>query len=110
MRLALISDLHANELALEAVLADARGAGYDQLVCLGGPTASHPSSRLLSLREDLLATTPSERVDEYAIVEVRRARVSIDLRQVALDAGALASQIDGWDNPLAAPLRASYVP
>lgn len=58
MRLALISDLHANELALEAVLADARGAGYDQ---------------------------------------------------VALDAGALASRIDGWDKPLAAPLRASYV-
>lgn len=35
MRVALISDLHANIIALEAVLADARHAGYDQLVCLG---------------------------------------------------------------------------
>jgi putative phosphoesterase len=35
MRIALISDLHANELALEAVLADLRTVGVDQLVCLG---------------------------------------------------------------------------
>ena len=31
MRVALISDLHANQIALEAVLVDARRAGYDQL-------------------------------------------------------------------------------
>jgi predicted phosphodiesterase len=35
MRLALISDLHANIVALDAVLNDARRAGFDQLVCLG---------------------------------------------------------------------------
>lgn len=35
MRVALVSDLHANEIALEAVLADAKNAGYDRLVCLG---------------------------------------------------------------------------
>ena len=236
MRLALISDLHANELALEAVLADARGAGYDQLICLGdvatlGPRPDAVLARLRDLgcacilgnhdefmldpalihsysesplivasvgatrdgltadaltfirtfertltlddvflyhgtprsnMEDLLATTAPERVDEmlggkrasvlagghthlqmfrqhhgmsivnvgslgmpfreyaaggppvimpsaeYAIVDARREGVSVDLRRVALDPHALASQVDGWDNPLAAPLRASY--
>lgn len=35
MRLALITDLHANREAFEAVLADARAWGYDQLALLG---------------------------------------------------------------------------
>lgn len=35
MRVALISDLHANEIALEAVLLDLRAAAVDQLLCLG---------------------------------------------------------------------------
>jgi predicted phosphodiesterase len=236
VRLALVSDLHANELALEAVLADASHAGYDQLVCLGdvATLGSRPSAVLARLRdlgcacilgnhdefmldppmvraysespliiesvdatravlsedelafiqtfqrtltlgdaflyhgtprsnvEDLLATTPPERVDEmldgkralvlagghthvqmmrqhrgmlivnagslgmpfreyafggppvilahaeYAIVDLRPAGVSVDLRRVALDASALASQLDGWDNPLAPSLRALY--
>jgi putative phosphoesterase len=35
MRVALISDLHANALALERVLADIRHTGVDRIVCLG---------------------------------------------------------------------------
>ena len=35
MRLAIVSDIHANLPALEAVLADAQSAGVDQLWCLG---------------------------------------------------------------------------
>lgn len=35
MRIALISDLHGNELALDAVLEDASRAGADRIVCLG---------------------------------------------------------------------------
>ena len=236
MRLALVSDLHGNELALETVLADARRAGYDQLVCLGdvatlGPRPGAVLSRLRDLgcpcilgnhdefmldaplvrsysefpvvvasvdatrealsagefafigtfvrtlalgdvflyhgtprsnMEDLLATTPQERVDEmldgkravvlagghthlqmarqhrgmllvnpgslglpfreyasggppvilpfaeYAIVDARADGVSVDLRRVTLDRQALATQVEGWDNPLAASLRASY--
>jgi predicted phosphodiesterase len=236
VRVALISDLHANELALEAVLTDARSAGYDQLVCLGdvatlGPRPEAVLARLKDLgcrnvlgnhdefmldpalirsysesplivssvdatrealskdaiafigtfertitleamalyhgtprsnMEDLLATTPAERVDEmlagtqalvlagghthlqmlrqhrgmlivntgslgmpfreyahggppvilphaeYAIAEVKGGSVSVDLRRVPLDRHALASQIDGWDNPLAPSLRALY--
>lgn len=236
MRLALISDLHANELALEAVLSDAHDAGYDQLVCLGdvATLGPRPDAVLASLRdlgcpcilgnhdefmldaalihsysesplivssvdatraalaedaltfirtfertltvgdvflyhgtprsnlEDLLMTTAAESVDEmldghqaavlagghthlqmlrqhrgmlivnvgslgmpfreyvaggppvilphaeYAIIEARPTGVSVDLRRVALDRHALASQVDGWENPLAAALRTSY--
>src|SRR5688572_4554384 len=54
MRIALISDLHGNEISLDAVLEDARSAGYDQLVCLGdvatlGPRASQVLERLREL-------------------------------------------------------------
>jgi predicted phosphodiesterase len=45
MRLALVSDLHGNELAFERVLADAGGAGYDQLVCLGDVATLGPRPR-----------------------------------------------------------------
>jgi putative phosphoesterase len=235
MRLALISDLHGNEFALDSVLSDARGA-FDQLVCLGdvatlGPRPGAVLARLRELgcpcilgnhdefmfnpglirsysesplivasvdatrqalapqelafiegfsrtlsvgdvflyhgtprsnMEDLLAETPPGSVDEmlegrqalvfagghthlqmvrqhhgvlivnpgslglpfreyasggppvilphaeYAIVDVRPEGVSVDVRRVALKRRALASQLDGWDNPLAAPLRAAY--
>jgi putative phosphoesterase len=54
MRVALISDLHGSELALEAVLADAARVGYDRLVCLGdvatlGPRPVHVLDRLADL-------------------------------------------------------------
>ena len=45
---------------------------------------------------------------EYAIVDVRGESVGVDLRRVPLDKRALADQLDGWDNPLAASLRAGY--
>jgi Icc-related predicted phosphoesterase len=35
MRVALISDLHANEVALSAVLDDIERIGVDHIVCLG---------------------------------------------------------------------------
>lgn len=35
MRIALISDIHSNEVALRAVLSDIRRTGVDQVVCLG---------------------------------------------------------------------------
>jgi putative phosphoesterase len=54
MRVALISDLHANELALDAVLADAKRAGVDRIVCLGdvatmGPRPHQVLQRLADL-------------------------------------------------------------
>jgi putative phosphoesterase len=42
MRVALISDIHANLVALEAVLADLKQQDADQIVCLGDVAASGP--------------------------------------------------------------------
>jgi predicted phosphodiesterase len=52
--IALVSDLHGNELALDAVLADAEELGVDQIVCLGdvatlGPRPRQVLARLRSL-------------------------------------------------------------
>jgi putative phosphoesterase len=54
MRLLLFSDLHGNELALDAVLRDARRVGYDEVVCLGdvatlGPRPHAVLARLRAL-------------------------------------------------------------
>lgn len=43
MRVALISDLHANALALHAVLADARALGVERIVCLGDVATLGPA-------------------------------------------------------------------
>src|SRR5512141_391937 len=42
MRIALISDIHANFVALETVLADIEREHIDQIVCLGDVTADGP--------------------------------------------------------------------
>ena len=236
MRIVLISDLHGNEIALEAVLRDAQRIGYDALFCLGdvatlGPrphavlarlrdlgcrtvlgnhdefmldaalihtysevpmivssvettreTLTHDELELIrgfertieldglllhhgtprSNMEDLLATTAADDIDpmlegrdalvfagghthvqmvvqhrgrllvnpgsvgmpfreyafggppivlphaEYAIVELGTGHASVTLRRVDLERRALASQLDGWDDPLADSLRAFY--
>jgi predicted phosphodiesterase len=54
MRVALISDLHANAVALEAVLADIARIGVDRIICLGdvatlGPRPDHVLQTLRDL-------------------------------------------------------------
>jgi putative phosphoesterase len=53
MRVALISDLHGNEIALNAVLADIARQGADQIVCLGdvATLGPHPTAVLGRLRD-----------------------------------------------------------
>lgn len=53
MRVALISDLHGNDVALDAVLADVARAGADRLVCLGdvATLGPHPEAVLARLRD-----------------------------------------------------------
>jgi predicted phosphodiesterase len=53
MRLALISDLHGNELALRSVLADVDRHGADRLVCLGDTATlgAHPREVLALLQD-----------------------------------------------------------
>ena len=45
MRIALISDIHGNRIALEAVLADIRREGIDSIVCLGDVAAHGPEPK-----------------------------------------------------------------
>ncbi len=54
LRLALVSDLHGNALALEAVLADAERAGIDRLVCLGdvATLGPRPEAVIARLKDD----------------------------------------------------------
>lgn len=51
MRLALVSDIHGNLPALEAVVADIRRRGVDQILCLGdnlsGPLLPHETAQFL---------------------------------------------------------------
>ena len=54
MRIAVISDMHGNCLALDAVLADLRGEAIDRIVCLGdavqgGPQPAETLARLRDL-------------------------------------------------------------
>ncbi len=53
MRVALISDLHGNEIALDCVLADVLNQGVDQVVCLGDTATlgTRPGAVLARLRE-----------------------------------------------------------
>jgi len=54
MRIALISDLHGNEVALRAVLADAARAGADRIICLGDVATLGPRPHeVLALLRDL---------------------------------------------------------
>lgn len=86
MRLALISDLHGNEVALDAVLADARKVGYDQLVCLGdvatlGPRPSEVLAKLRSLGCECLLGNHDEfmleptKVQEYSSIPALTASI-----------------------------------
>jgi putative phosphoesterase len=45
MRIALISDIHANEIALQAVLADIKKVGVDQVICLGDVATLGPQPK-----------------------------------------------------------------
>jgi predicted phosphodiesterase len=53
MRIALVADIHGNLLALDAVLAELRREGYDELLCLGdvavGPQAREAVERVEEL-------------------------------------------------------------
>ncbi|AUX48495.1 protein phosphatase [Sorangium cellulosum] len=47
MRIALISDIHGNEVALRAVLASVEQAGVDQVICLGDVATLGPRPRVI---------------------------------------------------------------
>jgi putative phosphoesterase len=68
MRIALISDLHGNELAVAAVLADAKQQGVDQVICLGdvATLGPRPSEVLARLKDGNIPTIMGNH-DEFLI-------------------------------------------
>jgi predicted phosphodiesterase len=54
MRIALVSDIHGNQLALEAVLRDVRAQGVEQVACLGDTATLGPQPlEVLHMLQDL---------------------------------------------------------
>jgi putative phosphoesterase len=73
MRVALISDLHANLVALEAVLADAARSAVDRIVCLGdvatlGPRPKETLARLRDLGCDCVLGNHDEFLLDAALI------------------------------------------
>ncbi len=69
MRIAIISDLHANFVALETVLADIERARVDQIICLGDVTAGGPQPRETIQRvRDLGCPVVRGNTDEWFLV------------------------------------------
>ena len=68
MRVALISDLHANDVALQAVLADIARVGTDQIVCLGDVATLGPRPReVLARLRDLACPCILGNHDEFLL-------------------------------------------
>ena len=94
MRVALISDLHGNMVALRAVLQDIERRPVDRIVCLGDLATLGPAPDLPHA--------------EYATVEAAGGAASVTLHRVPLDRAALLRQTQGWDNPLRDYLVGQY--
>lgn len=84
MRIALISDIHGNQLALEAVLADARRRGADTVACLGDVATLGPRPRdvLRTLRElgcpCILGNHDAFLIEPELVAEYTKAKVIVE--------------------------------
>lgn len=92
MRLLLLSDIHANLAALEAVLADAGARGYDKVSCLGDALGYGPQPReVLACLRDLNAECVLGNHDLWAL---QLACGEGELRENSVVAGALRWQLE----------------
>ncbi len=94
MRVAVISDVHGNAFALDAVLADLRAASPDLIVNLGDQIeGSADPARAAALQAALAATEVRGNNEEKLWPGGRRAKISLELGawlETQLDAAALA--------------------
>jgi putative phosphoesterase len=89
MRVAVISDLHGNLVALEAVLAHMERAGADQVVCLGDVAATGPQPHETTARLRALGCpVVMGNTDSAAIRPIRLSPLDEDGRRIA--------EIDEW--------------
>jgi diadenosine tetraphosphatase ApaH/serine/threonine PP2A family protein phosphatase len=104
MRFAAIADVHGNYLALEAVVADIRAQGIDEIVNLGD-MASGPLDARRTM--DALMATPDAR---YAILEFVGGVWRATFRHVPYDHDAMAALARGNGQPeLASALATGWV-
>lgn len=83
MRVAILSDIHGNLLALEAVLADLAREEIDQLVCLGDIAASGPQPREVICRfRELRSTVVLGNMDSWLLSPKRRRVTSDRVRRI----------------------------
>lgn len=68
MRIAVISDMHANAIAFDAVLSDLRGDAVDQVVCLGDAIQGGPQpAQLVARLRDLGCPVVMGNADDYLL-------------------------------------------
>jgi putative phosphoesterase len=68
MRIALISDIHANEVALRAVLAEIRRIGVDQVICLGDVATLGPRpNAVIEILSQIAGTCIMGNHDEFLL-------------------------------------------
>jgi predicted phosphodiesterase len=117
MRIALISDIHGNHIALQQVLADARRGGVDQVACLGdvATLGPRPNEVLRTLRElgcpCILGNHDEFLIEPGLIGRYTKAKVIVDAvewcraRLSADDLSFLRSFATNLDVPLAGGRR-----
>jgi len=90
MRIALIADVHSNAPALEAVVADARAAGADQVFCAGDVVGFGPSAKAVVEQVRTLCQVVVRGNHDEALVEGTDCRCLPALAQLARAAERLA--------------------
>jgi predicted phosphodiesterase len=98
MRFLVISDIHANWEALQAVLADAEGL-YQQVVCLGDVVGYGP---------DPNAVTAWAKVNCFAIIRGNHDRASVDLEE-AQYFNPMAGAAAEWTNSVLEEVHEAYL-
>jgi hypothetical protein len=83
MRLALLSDIHGNFIALDAVLADVKRERVEQIVCLSDVAFNGPQPREVNGK---IHRPPFA---EYAILRAEGGHFAVEFRRVPLDVGAV---------------------
>lgn len=78
MRIAVVSDIHGNLDALEAVMADLRGRAIDRVVNLGdslaGPLLPKETAQFFMARQDWIHLAGNHDAGEYPGPECKKAR------------------------------------
>ena len=121
MRIALISDIHGNEIAFKAVIRDFEHVGVDRIVCLGdiatlGPLPSSVVQMLRQFKGNLIVNPGSVGLpfkefvqgrqpeimehSEYAIIEMEPNYVNVSLRRVSFNRKKFWATIKNCKNPI----------